>query len=91
MVKKLPANAEDADSIPGSRRSPGAGNGNPLQYSRLGNSMDRGVWWATVHRVSEVGHNGVTEHTHMQLLAAVLGEGATEDYDETNNHSRPQQ
>ena len=46
MVKNLPANAEDtADmgSIPGSERSPGAGNGNPLQYSCLENSMDRGA------------------------------------------------
>ena len=37
--------------IPGSRRSPGEENGNPLQYSCLGNPMDRGVWWATVHGV----------------------------------------
>ena len=51
MVKNLPANAGDAGdvgSIPGSRRSPGVGNGNPLQYSCLGNPMDRGAWWATV-------------------------------------------
>ena len=39
----------DMDSIPGSRRSPGVGNGNPLKYSCLGNPMDRGTWWATVH------------------------------------------
>ena len=52
MVKNPPANAGDAGdqgSIPGSGRSPGAGNGNSLQYSRLGNPMDRGAWWATVH------------------------------------------
>ena len=51
VVKNLPANAGDAGdvgSIPGSRRSPGVGNGNPLQYSCLGNPMDRGAWWATV-------------------------------------------
>ena len=41
--------AEDLGSIPGSRRSPGEGNGNPLQYSCLENSMDGGVWRATVH------------------------------------------
>ena len=41
--------ARDADSIPGSGRSPGVGNGNPLQYSCLKNSMDRGAWWAIVH------------------------------------------
>jgi len=57
VVKNLPANAEDIDLIPGSRRSPGEGNGNPLQYSCLGKSMNRGVWWATVHGVSKVGHN----------------------------------
>ena len=47
--KNLPANARDAGSIPGSGRSPGEGDGNPLQYSCLGNSMDRGAWWAIVH------------------------------------------
>ena len=48
VVKNLPANAEgtgDVGLIPGSGRSPGGGHGNPLQYSRLENFMDRGVWW----------------------------------------------
>ena len=45
MVKNLPANAGDADFNPGPGRSPGGGNGNPLQYSCLGNSMDRGGLW----------------------------------------------
>ena len=48
-VKNSSANAgdkRDADLIPGSRTSPGGGNGNPLQYSCLENSMDRGAWWA---------------------------------------------
>ena len=53
MVKNLPANAEDAGSIPGLGRSPGEGNGNPLQYSCLGNVMDREAWWATVHGVTK--------------------------------------
>ena len=53
MVKNLPANAGDEGSIPGSGRSPGEGNGNPLQYSCLGNLMDRGAWWATVRGVAE--------------------------------------
>jgi len=53
VVKNLPANAEDVDSIPGSGRSPGEGNGNPLKYSCLGNPMDRGAWWATVHGVAK--------------------------------------
>ena len=51
MVKNPSANAGDMGSIPGSRRSPGIGNGNPLQYSSLGNPMDRGAWRATVHGV----------------------------------------
>ena len=56
MVKNPPANAGDTKdivSIPGSGRSLGGGNGNPLQYSCLGNPMDRGAWWATVHRVAK--------------------------------------
>ena len=56
MVKNPPANAEDIrdlGSIPGLGRSPGDGNGNPLQYSGLENPMDRGVWWAIVCRVTE--------------------------------------
>ena len=50
MVKNLPANAgdiRDADLIPGSRRCPEGGNGNPFQYLCLENPMDRGAWWAT--------------------------------------------
>ena len=46
-------NAGDPSSIPGSGRSPGEGNGNPLQYSCLENSMDGGTWWATVHGVTK--------------------------------------
>ena len=53
MVKNLPANAGDAGSIPGPERSPGGGNGNPLQYSCLEIPMDRGAWRATVRGVSE--------------------------------------
>ena len=48
MVKNLPTNAGDAGLIPGSRRCPGEGNGNLLQYSWLGNPMDRRAWRATV-------------------------------------------
>ena len=53
MVKNLPANVGDIDSTPGLGRSPGKGSGHPLQYSCLGNPMDRGAWWATVHGVSK--------------------------------------
>ena len=45
-------NVRDPSSIPGSGRSPGEGNGNPLQYSCLENSMDRGAWWTIVHTVA---------------------------------------
>ena len=51
VVKNLTANAGDLGSIPGSGRSPGEGNGKPLQYSCLKNSTDRGAWWATVRGV----------------------------------------
>ena len=52
MVKNLPASAVDMGLIPGSGRSPGEGNGNPLQYSGQGNPLERGDWQATVHGVS---------------------------------------
>ena len=56
VVKNPPANAGDTgdmDSIPGSGRSPGEGNGNPLQYSCLENPMDKGAWQGTVHGVAK--------------------------------------
>ena len=53
VVKNTPANAGDAGLNPGSGRSPGDGNGNPLQYSCLENPMDRGGWWAQVHGVAQ--------------------------------------
>ena len=53
VVKNMPANKGDMGSIPGSGRSHGEGNGNPLQYSCLGNSMDRGASWAAVHGVTK--------------------------------------
>ena len=56
MVKNLPANAgdtRDVGSIPGSGRSPGGGDGSPLQYSCLENPMDGGAWWAAVHGVTK--------------------------------------
>ena len=53
MVKNLPANAEDMGLIPGLGGSPGEGNGYPVQYSCLGNPMDRGAWRAIVHGVAE--------------------------------------
>ena len=52
-VKASAWNAGEPGSIPGLGRSPGEGNGNPLQYSSLENSMDGGAWWATVHGVTK--------------------------------------
>ena len=66
VIKNPPAYAGDARAMgsifPGMGRSPGEGSGNPVQYSCLGNPMDRGAWWATVHG----GHRetDTTEHTH---------------------------
>ena len=59
--KASAGNAEDPGSIPGSGRSPAEGNGNLLQYSSLGNPMDRAAWWATVHGVTRVRHDLVTK------------------------------
>ena len=53
VVKNLPANAGDMGSIPESARLPGKGNGNPLQYSCLGNLKDRGAYQAIVHRMAK--------------------------------------
>ena len=53
MVKNLPANAGDAGLIPGSGKSPGEGDSNPLHSSCLGNPMDSEAWWATVHGVTK--------------------------------------
>jgi len=64
-VKKLPAMQEtqtDMSSVPGSARSPGGGHGHPLQYIFMENPMDRGAWWAAVHRVSGSDTTEATEH-----------------------------
>ena len=63
MVKNPPTSAgdmRDVDSMPRLGRSPGEGNGNPLQYSCLENPMDRGGWRASVHRVAELDTTEVT-------------------------------
>ena len=54
VVKNNVGDVRDLSPVPGSGRSPGGGNGNPLQYSCLENPMDRGAWWATVHGVVEL-------------------------------------
>ena len=68
VVKNLPARAGgagDKGSIPGSGRSPGGGNGNPLPYSCLGNFMDRRVWRATVNGAQRVRHDLATKQAHI--------------------------
>ena len=52
-LSALAGDAADMGLVPGSERSPGEGNGNPLQYSCLENPMDRGAWWVTAHGVTE--------------------------------------
>ena len=59
VVKNPAAKVGDVGSVPGSGRSPGEGNGIPLQHYCLGNPMDRGAWWATVHGVTK--ESGMTE------------------------------
>ena len=61
VSKQSTCNVGDPGSIPGSERSPGEGNGNPLQYSCLENPMDRGAWQDTVHGVARGKHNLVTK------------------------------
>ena len=69
--KESPFNAGDLGSTPGLGRSPGEGNGNPLQYSCLENPMDRGAWRATVHRITEW-HNWVTLTSFSYLYRSFL-------------------
>ena len=64
LLKNPPAIAGDVGSIPGAGRSPREGNGNPLQYSCLGSSMDRGAWWATVHGITESDVTAIKQQQH---------------------------
>ena len=71
LVQNPPGNAGDAGdsgSVPGSGRSPGVGNGNPLQYSFLGNPMDRGAWWAAVHKVTKSWTRQSHQHIREELI-----------------------
>ena len=71
MIKNPPTNkgdVRDVGSMPGSGRSPGGGHGNPLQYSLLENSVDRGAWQGTVYRVAESDRTEATQHRHTQVL-----------------------
>ena len=70
--KESACSAGDPGSIPGLERSPGEGNGSPLQYSCLENPMDRGAWKATVHGVTRVGHDLVTKPPTTTINRAVM-------------------
>ena len=77
MVKNLPANTgviRDTGSIPGLGRSPGGGNGNPLQYSCLENPMDREAWRAIVHGVAKVRHDShdLVQHSKLEIEGNVF-------------------
>ena len=76
VIKNLLANSGDLGAVLGSRRSPRGRNGNPLQYSCLGNPLDREVWRAQkctilIHGITRVGHNWVTEHACPHALSAL--------------------
>ena len=70
MVKDLPATAGDEGSIPGLGRSPGEGNGYPLQYVCLENSMDRGAWWSMIHGVTKSQTQMSDIHIYKDLLCS---------------------
>ena len=69
VVRNPPANAGDVGSVPVLGRPPGEGNGSPLQYSFLGNPVDRGACWATAPGVARVGPALVAEHEHKDMEA----------------------
>ena len=79
MVNNPPANEGNVGLIPGSARLPGEGNGNPLQYFCLGNPIDRGAWWATVHGVAK---SWTRLGTHTQKVKLGLSE-----IEETKHHN----
>ena len=69
--KDSACNVGDLGSVPGLGRSPGEGNGYPLQYSCLENPMDRGVWWATAHGVERITYDLVTKPPTLRILSCV--------------------
>ena len=71
-VKASACNAGDPGSIPGSGRSPDEGNGNPLQYSGLGNPMDRGAWWTIIHGVAKSWTQLSNKHLSSKIIQLSL-------------------
>ena len=85
-VKASARNAGDLGSIPGSGRSPGEGNGNPLQYSCLENPMDGGAWWATAHGVAK-SRTRLSDFTHSRYGETLTRFSAVErNSDNSTNH-----
>ena len=71
MIKNLPASTggvREAGLIPGSGRSPGEGNGNPVQFSCLENSVGRGAWWATIHGATK-SQTRLSDQVHTCVLS----------------------
>ena len=91
MVTNLPANTRDMGSVPSLGRFPGVRNGNPLQYSCLENAMDRGAWWASVHRIAKSwtqlkglnmhAHSGGRDHSFISLQG--IAQGSCNEYQVT--------
>ena len=75
MVKNPPAKAGEVDLIPGLGGTPGEGNGNLLQFSSLGNPMNRGALWAIVHGVTRVGPNAATKPPSILMWPVSKAEG----------------
>ena len=74
VLKNLPASAgdvRDTGLISGSGRSPGRSHGNPCQYSCLGNPMDRGAWWVTVHRITK-SWTRIQEDVHKRVCSLII-------------------
>ena len=78
--KESDCNTRDLGSIPGLGSSPGEGNGSPLQYSGLENSMDRGVWWATVHGASKSRTGLTNQHNCIRFSRETEPTGDTHTY-----------
>ena len=80
VAKESTCNSGDLSLIPGSGRFPGVGNGNPLQYSCLENSMDRGAWQAIIHGVTKI-QTRLSTHTNIHIKATLVRLGTIDFID----------